>query len=120
MKLPDPKPVTEEMKVNTQGLLTFILSGNNEIYYYRGGFNGMIKKTDYVKVRELIRQHAAKTTEEDLMFLIKSTPEASFKNSIDILDEMTINKIPPGHYAEVEITKEEADKITIQKMTKNG
>jgi tRNA U34 2-thiouridine synthase MnmA/TrmU len=44
----------------------------------------------------------------DLMYIIKADKESKFKNVIDILDEMTINGVPAGHYAEVDITDTEA------------
>ena len=35
------------------------------------------------------------------MYIIKSDDESTFKNAIDIIDEMAISAVPPGHYAEV-------------------
>ncbi len=49
----------------------------------------------------------------DLMYIIKANKDATFKNAIDILDEMTISNVPPGHYAEVDITPTE--EMLIQK-----
>ena len=47
----------------------------------------------------------------DLMYIIKSDKEATFKNAIDILDEMSISAVPPGHYAEVDMSDTEAELI---------
>jgi tRNA U34 2-thiouridine synthase MnmA/TrmU len=47
------------------------------------------------------------------MYIIKSDKKSTFKNAIDILDEMSICAIPPGHYAEVEMTATE--ELLIQK-----
>ena len=47
------------------------------------------------------------------MYIIKADKEATFKNAIDILDEMTVTAVPPGHYAEVDITDTES--MLIQK-----
>ena len=35
------------------------------------------------------------------MYIIKSDDASTFKNAIDILDEMAISAVPAGHYAEV-------------------
>ena len=43
----------------------------------------------------------------DLMYIIKSDKQSNFKNAIDILDEMSICAVPPGHYAEVDMTPTE-------------
>jgi tRNA U34 2-thiouridine synthase MnmA/TrmU len=45
------------------------------------------------------------------MYIIKADKESTFKNAIDILDEMTINTVPPGHYAEVDMSDTEAKLI---------
>jgi len=45
------------------------------------------------------------------MYIIKSDNESTFKNAIDILDEMTISAVPPGHYAEVDMIPVEKELI---------
>jgi len=45
--------------------------------------------------------------------IIKEDKDATFKNAIDILDEMAINTVPPGHYAEVDINP--VEEMLIQK-----
>ena len=93
------------------------MTEKNEIYYYKGIFNGTLNKTDYKKVRSLIIKFNAEINPNDLMFIIKSDQGASFKNAIDILDEMTISNVPPGHYAEVDMSDAEAQLI---KMTEDA
>ena len=46
------------------------------------------------------------------MYIIKSDTESTFKNAIDILDEMSISAVPPGHYAEVDMAP--AEKMMIK------
>ena len=118
----EPKPDTDlgQLRVKASGAITFLLAEDNEIYYYKGAFTGNLKKTDYSKVREVIKKYKSQIDPDDLMFIIKSGTGATFKNAIDILDEMTIDNVPPGHYAETEINKEETEQINILKKTKNG
>ena len=122
MNMYEPKPENKksEIKIIPSGTVTFLLAANNEIYYYKGVYNDTINKTDYIKLRSLIKKYKAEIKPDDLMFIIKSEKASSFKNAIDILDEMTINNIPPGHYMETEITEAEIDGINIKKQTKNG
>jgi len=120
--LKEPKTDTGTARLNTalSSTVTFLLADNHEIYYYQGAFNGILKRTDYVQVRELIKRYKSQIDPDALMFIIKTEPGTTFKNAIDILDEMSINEVPPGHYAEVDITKEETERINILKKTKNG
>jgi predicted RNase H-related nuclease YkuK (DUF458 family) len=108
---------TKEVSFTT---LTFLLTGGKEIYYYVGPFNGTLNaiNSDYVGV--FIKAYKNNINPDDLMFIIKSDKNTTFKNVIDMLDEMTKNEVPPGHYAEAEITQEEMDKINEIKKTKNG
>ena len=103
LNLPEPKPEKDSgrLMVKASGAITFLLSEKNEIYYYKGVFDGTLNKTDYTKLRQIIKRFKAEIDPANLMFIIKSDQGASFKNAIDILDEMTISAVPPGHYAEV-------------------
>ena len=53
------------------------------------------------------------------MYIIKSDSTSTFKNAIDILDEMSISAVPPGHYAEVDMTTAEAELIRLTEVA-NG
>jgi hypothetical protein len=41
------------------------------------------------------------------MIIIKKMPEATFKNSIDLLDMIGNAGIAPGHFAQIDITERE-------------
>ncbi len=91
-----------EMPVKQSGAMTFILSDHHRIFYYAGEF----EKT---KIRET-SFNKKKTTDPDfLMFIIKATGQSTFGDNIDLLDEMSICDIKPGHYAEVNLSKEESE-----------
>jgi len=110
MNLPEPKP-EKGSEVNYKSAVTFLLSANDNIYYYTGEFNGVLSKTDFNKVGELITKCNTETNAKDLMFIIKTDKAATFKNAIAILDQMTINNVPAGHYAETDITDKEIESI---------
>lgn len=113
LTLPDPKPDEDSQKliIRSSGAVTFLLTAKDIIYYYKGAFNGTLNKTDYNKVRHIIKKYNTVIDPKELMFIIKTDNTSTFKNTIDLLDEMTINKIPAGHYTETEITEEEINSI---------
>ncbi len=100
--------------------LTFLLAGNNEIYYYAGEFNGDLYILDYNTIGIFIKTYKSAVKPDDLMFIIKADKTSTSKNVIDVLDEMVKNEVPAGHYAEREISKAEIDRIKLLKSTKNG
>ena len=71
------------------------------------------KSTSFKEIRDVIVNKKKNTPIDDLMFVIKSDDKSTFKNAIDILDEMTISGVKPGHYAEDKIS--ETEKMLIQK-----
>lgn len=114
-----PTDVTDTKEVSYTAL-TFLLTEGNDIYYYAGPFNGTLNtiNRDYVGV--FIQAYKNNMNPDDLMFIIKSGEDATLKQAIDMLDEMTKNKVPPGHYEQAAMTQEEIDKIKLIKNKKNG
>jgi hypothetical protein len=114
MALNEPKDdTTTQIKVKESGVMTILLGKENGVYYYYGQLEAdklseQFKSSNFKEVRDLILKKKKATPIDDLMYIIKSTKESTFKNAIDILDEMAICAVPPGHYAEVDITPQEA------------
>jgi hypothetical protein len=100
--------------------LTFLLSGNNQVYYYTGEFNGNLNPIDYSTLGIFIKAYKDAVNPDDLMFIIKADKTASYRNMLDILDIMDKNEVPAGRYPEREITEEEINKIKLLKESKNG
>lgn len=103
----NPRPVKESYA------MTIILGKNHQIYYYYGKLDKtnaaqQIRKTNLREIRSLIIDKKRKSDPDYLMYLIKSDKESTFGDHIDLLDEMSICDIKGGHYAEVDITEEEA------------
>jgi hypothetical protein len=113
VKMTEPRPEENSNKiiVNATGAVTFLLTANDVIYYYKGDFTGLLIKTDYKSVNKIIKKYKAEINTKDLMFVIKSGPGATFKNAIDLLDEMAINNVPRGHYMETDIPDIEINAI---------
>jgi biopolymer transport protein ExbD len=109
MNMNEPKDDKDkEMKVKNSGVMTILLGRDNRVYYYYGALEAdkvseEFKSTTFKEIRQLILDKKNATPIGDLMYIIKSDKRSTFKNAIDILDEMTISAVPPGHYAEVEM-----------------
>lgn len=107
MNMNEPKDDKEkQLKVKNSGAMTILLGKSNQVYYYFGQLmpetiSQDFKSTTFKGIRQLILDKKNSTNIDDLMYIIKSDDSSTFKNSIDILDEMAISTIPAGHYAEV-------------------
>ena len=115
MNMNEPKDDPDkQLKVKNSGAMTILLGKGNQVYYYFGQLmpetiSQDFKSTTFKGIRELILQKKNSTNIDDLMYIIKSDDKSTFKNAIDILDEMAISAVPPGHYAEV-------DMVPVEKM----
>jgi biopolymer transport protein ExbD len=129
----------EETKVKQSGALTIMLGKNNNVYYYEGELapdGSNFKATDFAGIRkELIRKKKdviaayrgdaaceqkardkgrdpkAECQDQDLVVVIKPMNEATYKNTVDILDEMTINAVK--RFAMVKISDTERDLVNM-------
>ncbi len=115
--LPDDKVKPEEQnKAKESGALTILMGADNHIYYYEGqlkpdasnflsaSYNGENSIRDIIlKKKEYVRSIAQDPTnpEKDLVIVIKPSSNCTYKNVIDILDEMSINVVKK--YALVDI-----------------
>ncbi len=119
MQMFEPKD-GEQREVPSSGATTIMLGKNNAVYYYFGDFTtakneNKIYKTTFSDLRKVIVLKKKNTSLEKLMFIIKSTDDATFGNAMKILDEMTICGIPAGHYVEDKMTKVEDEMLQVIK-----
>jgi biopolymer transport protein ExbD len=96
--------------------LTVLAGKDNTIFYYHGileealrdGSYGII---GYGGIRDIIMQKQKAMDQfyqggrKELMLLVKASPNASYRNIVDLLDEMRINLI--SKYALMDLTPEE-------------
>jgi biopolymer transport protein ExbD len=125
MNMNEPKDDPDkQLKVKNSGAMTILLGKGNQVYYYFGQLmpetiSQEFKSTTFKGIRQLILEKKKSTPIDDLMYIIKSDDESTFKNAIDILDEMAISAVPPGHYAEVPMV--DVEKMLIRETEKaNG
>ena len=125
MAMNEPKDTKDDQKeVKASGAMTILLGRADQVYYYFGQLDPatistQFKSTNFKDIRTLINDKRKSTPEGDLMYVIKSDDKSTFKNAINILDEMTISGVKPGHYAEDKITDTEKQLILLTEQA-NG
>lgn len=111
MKMAVPKDdPTVKTEVKQSGAMTILLGKGDQVYYYYGQLtnpNEQFKVSSFGKIRDEILNKKKNTPPGDLMIVIKPNEDATFKNTVDIFDEMTINDIKGGHFALDKITPDE-------------
>jgi biopolymer transport protein ExbD len=114
MNLFMPKDVDkpeEQNKVKESGAFTIMLGKEDVVYYYEGLDPTKIQTATFKTIRDEIIRKKQNTNPEDLVVIIKPTVDATYKNTVDILDEMTINEIK--RYAMVDISDTEYQLVKI-------
>ncbi len=105
----------EQNKAKESGALTVMLGKGNQVYYYEGQLlpdGSNFKSTSFdpeTGIRKVLIDKKRRTPEDDLVVVIKPNEEATYKNTVDILDEMTINGIK--RFALVDITPNEMEPL---------
>jgi biopolymer transport protein ExbD len=111
----DTEKPEEQNKVKASGALTIMLGKNDGVYYYEGELasdGSNFKASNFKDIRKEIIDKKKSTNPQDFVVVIKPGPEANYKNTVDILDEMTINDVK--RYAMVDIFDQE---IQLMKAT---
>lgn len=120
MKLFLPKDVNkpeEQNKVKESAVLTIMLGKSDQIYYYEGIDPTKLKGTNFKEIRDVVIDKKRRTDPKDFVVVIKPTQDASYKNTVNILDEMKIDDVK--RFAMVDITPDEY-KLVVATETANG
>ena len=92
----DTEKEEEQNKAKESGALTIMMGKDNHIYYYEGKLApdaSNFTPTNFKEIRNVIIKKKRSTPIEDLVIVLKPNEEATYKNTVDMLDEMTINEI---------------------------
>ena len=120
MKLTMPKDDVKDQdltKIKESGALTILMGKNDQIYYYEGMDPTKLQTSTYTKIRDVILNKKKNTPADDLFITIKPDNDATYKNTVDILDEMTIDDIK--RYA-IDNTNDVEDKVIQMTEQANG
>ncbi|HYH16647.1 MAG TPA: biopolymer transporter ExbD [Flavisolibacter sp.] len=102
----------EQNKAKESGALTVLLGKGDQVYYYEGQLapdGSNFKSTNFKGIRDVLIDKKRRTNPEDLVIVIKPNEEATYKNTVDMLDEMAINEIK--RFALVDITPNENEPL---------
>lgn len=132
----DTKKDEELNKAKESGALTIMLGKNNGVFFYEGQLApdaSNFKTATFATIREeiinkkkdVIKNHVHDDScpkiwaenkgdknsclDRDFVVVIKPDEDATYKNTVDMLDEMTINNVK--RYAMIDITPEELEVI---------
>lgn len=99
----DAKDKTDEMQTEASGALTILMGKNNSLFYYFGflkpdGSN--LQTSDYSDIREVIVQKKKRTSPSKFMVLLKPGHASTYRNAVDILDEMYISDVKKYAFVE--------------------
>jgi biopolymer transport protein ExbD len=116
------------MSLGMSNALTVLLDDNNTVYYYHGDWEEAVKNKAVIKTTLSVKDGVGKIIREKqqaldqlkavkpdaegrdgLMLLIKAMTKANYSTVIDVLDEVTINRV--RKYALVKAEKEEINYI---------
>src|SRR5215203_2522694 len=92
----DTKKDEELNKAKESGALTIMMGNENHLYYYEGKLApdaSNFLSTNFKEIRDVIIKKKKSTPPEDLVVVLKPNEQATYKNTVDMLDEMTINEI---------------------------
>ena len=105
MPLAMPKDGGDSELGNTYAF-TVLLGNEEKVWFYYGNWADAVSKAEVyplnstTELRHKIQErqqwldiHPGKEGRDGLMVLVKSSPEASYKQVVDVLDEMTINQV---------------------------
>ncbi|HZH65570.1 MAG TPA: biopolymer transporter ExbD [Flavisolibacter sp.] len=127
----DEKDPEKQTEVKQSGALTILMAKDNNLYYYEGQMEGdgsNFKSSTYKEIRDVIQKkktdvmqlgrglgYHPDSLDRDLVVVIKPNSDATYKNTVDILDEMAINNIQRFALIDITDTENQAIALTEQK-----
>jgi biopolymer transport protein ExbD len=112
MRLYLPKDVDkpeEQNKVKESAVLTLMLGKQDQIYYYEGMNPQKLQGSNFKAIRDIIIDKKRRTDPKDFVVVLKPSQDATYKNTVNILDEMKIDDV--SRFAMVDITPLEYDLV---------
>lgn len=109
----DVKDPNQQNKLNENSALTIMLGKDNNVFYYTGQLDPSgknFKSSNFKDIRQVIMDKK-NSTDSSFMVVIKPNDQSTYKNVVNILDEMSINLV--GRYALVDISKPEDQLIRL-------
>jgi biopolymer transport protein ExbD len=109
MKLILPKGSKDSTRYKASAVMTLLPGKNNEVYYYEGMDPAKMQSADIKAVRTILLDKKRRTDTAWFTVILKPTPDATYGNTVAVLDEMLIDDIK--HYAFTDISPYEKQLI---------
>lgn len=93
---------TDSLLVKESTVITLLPGKGDQVYYYEGADPTRLKAANFQSIRSVILDKKRRTDPRFFQVILKPTPDATYRNTVDMLDEMTIDGI--HHYALVDVT----------------
>ncbi|GAB3358730.1 hypothetical protein GCM10027566_23760 [Arachidicoccus ginsenosidivorans] len=96
LKMPDDNRTTEQ-DIKKSGALTIWLGDKDRLYFYEGTLLpdlSNVRLSDYRQIRQnILAKKAALPDKDDLFVIIMPGNNSTYKNIIDMLDELSIDRV---------------------------
>jgi biopolymer transport protein ExbD len=115
--LPKDSDEKDQNKLKESAALTIMPAKQNQVYYYEGLDPTKIQTANIKTIRDEILDKKRRTDAKDFMVIIKPTKDATYKNTVNMLDEMMIDDV--HRYALVDITPDEYKYVSLTEQA-NG
>ncbi|HEY4110704.1 biopolymer transporter ExbD [Puia sp.] len=105
LHMPKDVPAKDQLPVKESAVITLLLGKNDKVFYYEGRDPSKMHESDFRGIRTVLLDKKMRTDTTFFQVILKPSRDASYRNAVSILDEMTIDAI--HHYALVEIDPSE-------------
>jgi biopolymer transport protein ExbD len=102
LNLPNDTDPTHPDLEPRSAVITLLLGKDNRIAWYEGDDPSHLKTAGFQAIRTIILDKKRRTDPSWFEVILKPSKDATYKNTVDILDEMTIDQVK--HYVLVDIT----------------
>jgi len=102
MNLHLPMDSKDSMLTKRSAVITIIPGEDDRIYYYEGDDATKLQVADFKSIRSILLDKKRRTDPTWFQVIIKPTRDATYKNTVDVLDEMLIDEI--SHYSLVDVS----------------
>lgn len=137
----DEKDPENQTEVKESSTLTILLGKDNHVFYYEGQLKGdgsNFKSSTYADIRQVIMDKKkdvisrhyhdegckkiweknggdqTSCLDKDFVVIIKPSKDATYKNTVDMLDEMTINNVQ--RFAMIDITPQDETAMSLSEQ----
>lgn len=113
----------DNSEIGNNAVLTVVPLSDNKVFYYHGEVGRALKEGhfgitgysmtggigDIIRAKQAAMDRSYKGGRKEMMLLLKPSPEASYKNVVNLLDETLINQVT--RYALVDLTPGEEQEL---------